>query len=204
MTKNNAKIINFPVVKKPKKQSQKVKKQNEIINHLLQDKDGNQIFLKDYTTKKAKYLIPEGAENEKIERGDNIILPFNVDCEFTDYVGMLNKITYEQLARNDNKFKTQYLRQQSFLAHKTAQCVGYLRQINLEDVASGLIKELPIELLKELESGKSSRNQMISTQFKHCMYDDPIIFFNPKLEPLVDEYDGKNEQDYKEEFHGLD
>ena len=204
MTKNNAKIINFPVVKKPKKQSQKVKKQNEIINHLLQDKDGNQIFLKDYTTKNAKYLIPDGAENERIERGDNIILPFNVDCEFTDYVGMLNKITYEQLAKNDDKFKTQYLRQQTFLAHKTAQCVGYLRQINLEDIASGLIKELPIELLEELESGKSSRNQMISTQFKHCMYDDPIIFFNPKIKPLVDEYVGKNEEYYKEEFHGLD
>ena len=204
MTKNKAEIIDFPIVKKSKKKSKKVKKQNKIINHLLQDKDGNQVFLKDYTTRDNKYLISDGAENVKIKQGDNIILPLNVDTEFTDYTGVLNKITYEELAKNNDKFKMQYLRQQSFLAHKTAECIGLLRQIKLEDIASGLVKEIPIELLKELESSKSARNQMISTQFKHCTHEDPIIFFNPKVENLVSKYVSDKELFYKEKFHVLD
>ena len=50
MTKKNN-IIDFPVAKKPNKKSQKAKKKDEIITYLFKDKNGNQIFLKDYTNK---------------------------------------------------------------------------------------------------------------------------------------------------------
>ena len=49
MTKNTQNIINFPVEKKSQKKSKKVKKDDEIINHLLQDNDGRQIFLKQFS-----------------------------------------------------------------------------------------------------------------------------------------------------------
>ena len=91
MSKKN--IIDFPVAKKHNNKLKKDKK-NEVITHLFQDKDGNQIFLKDYTTKQNRYLIPDGAEKVEIRRSDNIILPLNVDTEFTDYVVILEKITY--------------------------------------------------------------------------------------------------------------
>jgi hypothetical protein len=204
MTKNNQNIINFPVEKKSQKKSKKVKKDNEIINHLLQDIEKRQIFLKDYTRGGDKYLIPENIDKVKIKRSDDIILPINTDTEFTDYVGNLNKITYEELAKNNDKFKVQYLRQQSFLTHKTAEAMSYLRGIKLEDIASGLIKELPIELLKDLEDAKSASNQMISSQFKHCLYEDSILFFNPKIKNLISQYVGNKELFYKEKWHVLD
>ena len=93
MSKNN--IIDFPATNNTGKKSKKIKKIDEVITHLFQDKDGNQIFLKDHTTKKNKYLISEVAEKVEIKRGDNVILYLNVDTEFNDYVGILDKITYE-------------------------------------------------------------------------------------------------------------
>ena len=54
-----------------------------MITHLFKDKNGYLIFLKDHTDKNNKYLIPDGAEKVEIKRGDNIILPLNVDTEFT-------------------------------------------------------------------------------------------------------------------------
>ena len=100
--------------KKPYKKSLKTKKKNEIITHLFKDKNGNLIFLKDYTDKQNKYLIPDGTEKVEIKRGDNIILPLNVDTEFTEYVGDLKKVTYAELEEDNCRFKTQYLRQQNF------------------------------------------------------------------------------------------
>ena len=201
MTKNN--IIDFPVTKKPSNKLKKDKK-NEVITHLLQDKDGNQIFLKDYTTKQNRYLIPDGAEKVEIRRSDNIILPLNVDTEFTDYVGDLKKITYAELEKNSCRFKTQYLRQQNFLKHKLSQSININDIISIEDIASGRIKEISVELLKELENSKLARNQMISSQFKHCIHENGKIFFNSNIKRLVDEYVGKNELFYKENFHVLD
>jgi len=55
-----------------------------------------------------------GAEKVEIKRGDNIILPLNVDTEFTEYVGDLKKVTYAELEEDNCRFKTQYLRQQNF------------------------------------------------------------------------------------------
>ena len=196
MTKNKPKIVVFS--------GKKLNKINDNFNEKFCDDDGNQVFLKDYTNKNAKYLIPDGAENVKIQEKDNIILPVNIDTEFTDYVGMLNKITFEELAKNDDKFKVQYLRQQKYLAYKKANCVDAFRTINLEDIASGNVKEIPVELLKELEKSKSARNQMISTQVKHCVNDDPILFFNPQIKNLVSQYVGDKELFYKENFHVLD
>ena len=197
-------IVKFPVAKKPNKKSQKAKKKNEIITHLFLDKDGNQLFLKDYTTKQNRYLIPDGAEKVEITRGDNIILPLNVDTEFSDYVGYLKKITYAELEENSCRFQTQYLRQQNFLKHKLSKAININDIINIEDIASGRIKEIPVELLEELKNSKLARNQMISTQFKHCIHDDAKIFFNPKIEHLINEYVGKDELFYKKECHVLD
>lgn len=196
MFKKSNNIIDFPVVKKSNKKSKKDKK-NEIINHLLQDKDGKQIFLRDYTTKKNKYLIPEEAEKIEIRKYDNIILPVNIDTEYTDYVGDLKKITYEELEKNNCRFKTQYLRQQKFLNYKSSQLI-------IENIASGRVKEISKELLQELENCKLARNQMISTQFKHCICEDGKIFFNPKIEHLINEYVGKEELFYREEWYVLD
>jgi hypothetical protein len=56
-----------------------------------------------------------GAEKVEIKRGDNIILPLNVDTEFTEYVGDLKKVTYAELEEDNCRFKTQYLRQKNFL-----------------------------------------------------------------------------------------
>ena len=83
-------IVKIPVAKK-------LKKKNEIITHLFEDKNGNLIFLKDDTTKQNRYLIPDGAEKVEIRRVDNIILHLNVDTEFTEYVGDLKKVTYAEL-----------------------------------------------------------------------------------------------------------
>ena len=202
MSKNN--IIDFPTTNNTGKKSKKIKKTDEFITHLLQDKNGNQIFLKNYTTKQNRYLIPDGAERVEIKRGDNIILPLDVDTEFTDYVGDLKKVTYAELEENGCRFKTQYLRQQNFLKHKLSQAINISDIISIEDIASGRIKEIPADLIKELENSKLARNQMISTQFKHCIHEDAKIFFNPKIERLVNEYVGKDELFYKEECHVLD
>ena len=202
MSKNN--IIDFPTTNNTGKKSKKIKKTDEVITHLLQDKNGNQIFLKNYTTKQNRYLIPDGAERVEIKRGDNIILPLNVDTEYTDYTGVLDKITYAQLEENSCRFKTQYLRQQNFLKHKLSQSINISDIINIEDIASGRIKEIPVELVKELKNCKLARNQMISTQFKHCIHEDAKIFFNPKIDYLVNEYVGKDELFYRKECHVLD
>ena len=97
MTKNTQNIINFPVEKKSQKKFKKVKKQDEIINHLLQDIEKRQIFLKDYTKGSDKYLIPENIDKVKIKQSDDIILPVNADCEFTDYVGNLTPTMHKNL-----------------------------------------------------------------------------------------------------------
>lgn len=199
MTKNN--IIDFSVTKKTIKKS---KKNNNIITDLFKDKKGNQIFIKDCSTKTNKYLIPELAEKTKIKRTDDIILHLNVDTEYTDYVGALNKITFEELEKNNCRFKTQYLRQQNFLKHKLSKNININDIKVIEDIASGLIKEISVENLQELENSKIASNQMISTQFKHCLYEDGKIFFNPDIKHLVDKYVGKNEFFYKEDFHVLD
>ena len=202
MTKNN--IIDFPTTKRINKKSKKVKKSNEIITDLFKDKNENQIFLKDHATKHNKHIIPEGAEKAEIKRSDNIALSVNVDTEYTDYVGSLKKITYEELEKNNCRFETQYLRQQNFLKHKLSKTININDIKNIEDIASGLIKEISVELSHELENMKLVRNQMISTQFKHCIHNDEKIFFNPNIKHLIDEYVGKNELFYKENFHVLD
>jgi len=199
LSKKPAKIINFNKAKK----QQKIKRKDEIITHLFKDKDKNQIFIKSFSNDADRYLIPEGAEKEDIKRSDNITLPITIDTEFTDYVGNLNKINLEDLERNDNKFKVQYEAQQNYLK-RIKEKLSLSSDITIDNICSGLIKNIPVNFLEEAKNCKLLRNQQISTQLKHCLYEDGKLFFDPKMERLVKEYVGENESYYKENLHVID
>jgi len=211
-------IIDFPVEKitqsvetKPSKNNKKTKKQDEIINHLLQDKEGNQTFLKQFSIGQDRYLLPDNIEKETIKNKDNIIFPFNIDTEFTDFLGSLKNIAVEYLEENKNKFITQYNLQSDYLNKLQSQITADLRKLDyknltLEDIASGKVKEVPYELIKKYENCKLQPNQLISTQIKHCLYDDATLLFNPDIQHIVNEHVGKDELYYKKgsQYHVLD
>lgn len=199
MSKNNKNIVNFPVEKKSQKKSKKVKKQNEIINHLLQDKFGRQIFLKQFSNGQDRYLLPDNIEIIKITRFDNIMCPPVIDTEFTDYIKKLEDITKEYLEENDNNFKNQYKRLKRRFKSVMSECVDKYRELNILDLASGKIKDIPTDVLHKLENCKMQRNQLISVQFKHALYDKADIFFNPRLKNFIEKHVGKDELYYNED-----
>jgi hypothetical protein len=201
MTNNKDNIIDFPVVKTKQPIKKKVNKDclEEVINHLLQDKEGRQTFIKERTQNETRYLLSDGIENQSIKRKNNITLPLCVDTEFTDFLGNLKNITLDYLEQNKNKFKTQYDFQKNYLNNLQKQCVTEARKINLEDVASGKIKEIPFELLEKYQNCKLQSNQLLSTQIKHCLYDDHTLLFNPAIEHIVNKHVGNKELFYKKD-----
>lgn len=198
MSKNN--IVQFPVDQEKKSKTKKIKNFNDNFC----DNEGRQIFIKSFSNGDDRYLIPENIEHVEIQPDDNIVLPVINDTEFTDYTRNLENITTEFLEDNNDKFKLQYERQQRYLNHVQSKSLEILRKINLEDIASGLIKEVPKELLEKLQDCKMARNQLISSQFKHALHDDSVLFFNPKLKNLIGEHVGNKELFYKEKWHVLD
>ena len=101
------------------------------------------------------------------------------------------------MEKKQDYFKIQYDRLNKFLS-KT-------RLKNLESLAVGETQEVQKELMPYLEKLRANRNQIISTQFKHALYDDGNIYFNPELKNLLDKHVGEEKYTNKDNgFHLVD
>ena len=168
------------------------------FNDNFKDINGNQYFLVDQP-RKIKYLLPQDIEKQEIEEDNNIILPINGDTEFNNYVSNLSQITFEDLEKKQDYFKIQYDRLNKFLSKTELK--------NLESLAVGEIKEVSKKTMFYLEEWrvKAERNQIISTQFKHVLYNDGNIYFNPDLKNLLDKHVGEEQYTNKDNgFHLVD
>jgi hypothetical protein len=168
---------------------------NENFNDKFKCNDDNQIFLKDFQNE-SRYIIPDGTEKIEITEKDDIVLPINVDTEYTANLGNLKKLTVEQLENRTCEFKSQIENHQKIY--------DVIEKNFMLRASEGKVSNKKISELEKFISVKHKRSTLISTQFKSPSYQNQKILFNPKLEKFIRENTSEKEEYLSSDFHILD
>ena len=149
------------------------------FNDNFKDNQGRQYFLKD-SQKKLKYIIPESLKQVEITHKDDVVFPFCIDTEFSEFSGNLLHLTLEELSLNKNKFLLQKDMIDSGLQRSDYH--------SFEDIVMNRIVETTMEKLNSIENIKQKPFIHLTTQHQHVLYpDDASILLNPTIQGLYQE-----------------
>jgi len=154
-------------------------KEFDKYNDNFKDNKGRQFFLKD-RQKKLKYIIPESLKEVEITNKDDIVLPFAIDTEFTEYSGNPKHLNLEILAQNKNKLVIQ----KDIIDAAIKNLSGY----SFDDIVNNKISKISTEILDKSKNIKQKPTLHLTTQIQHIFYlDSATIFINPNIKSIYEE-----------------
>jgi hypothetical protein len=153
------------------------------------DNDGNKYFLP--WSCNLTHLLPESLKNDRIMESNHIVLPLNLDTEYTKYSGVPEKITKASLEKNYNN----QLFQLAIMNHKSKQAgtgdIYDLAKMNND-------KSFDASLIEKVMDIKQQSTLHLTTQLSHIFYNDDSMYINPKIRPLYEQHVTDKELHYPE------
>ena len=174
------------------------KKLNDISQKLTGN-NGNKYFLKNFNYKLTgkngyfdkkitpnllyhKHIIPDELVNYPITPKCNILIPLVVDTEFTAYNGDIVKLTKEKLQNLDNRQLIQIDRLDQLIKENSPDLKGIFELTGNKE-----IKQINSDVLDKVNF-KAKPTLHLTSQIKHCLYNDAEILLNPDLKRFYEQY----------------